>query len=62
MKLKGLNRAKKSILNRWVCCVEGCEKAVAKNSDGTTEGNFKCVEHTRAYYARYWYKGQNFEG
>ena len=36
---------------RFVCCEEGCEEGVARNLDGTTEGNYRCPKHTFAYYA-----------
>ena len=56
MKLKSRN--KEAVIHKWVCQVAGCEKAVAHNSDGTSDGNFKCTEHTRAYYLKYWYKNK----
>jgi len=56
MKLKRIS--KKAVMTKWVCQVAGCNKAVARNSDGTTDGNFKCTEHTRAYYLKYWYKNK----
>jgi len=56
MKLKKLSRTRQGILNKWICCVEGCKKPIAHNGDGTTEGNFKCEHHTRAYYAQWLFK------
>ena len=36
---------------RFVCCEKGCEEGVARNLDGTTDGNYRCPLHTYIYYA-----------
>jgi hypothetical protein len=46
-KLKSLGR----------CCVQGCDHHVARNTDGSRRGNYRCTEHTYAYYAPTFVRG-----
>ncbi len=36
---------------RFICCEQDCQEGVARNLDGTTEGNYRCDKHTYVYYA-----------
>lgn len=57
MRTKKEKRIKNGV-TQWVCVETGCNNPIARNADGTTDGNWKCEEHTKAYYAKYWFKGQ----